>query len=243
MPPWPASCSPTRCPTDWGLGFAGVLALLGLALALVADRAHGARRRWSPAPPRWRRSRCRSSSTSSSPSPRRWPPARCSTRGRRGAPAGPADDGRRGEPDAMSDALAAVRHRRARRSSPCVTRALFLFSRARAERCPAGLQRGLRYAPLAALAAVVGARGAGDAGPAVAGTWQDARLVRRAGRRAATTSGAAACSAPSSSAWRCCSRCASDWAGSVRVARPHRVQWRRRPRPLPALLPLTPPRP
>ncbi|MCK7493636.1 MAG: AzlC family ABC transporter permease [Comamonadaceae bacterium] len=32
-----ASCSPTRVPTHWGIGFAGTLALLGLAL-LAADR-------------------------------------------------------------------------------------------------------------------------------------------------------------------------------------------------------------
>ncbi len=48
-----------RCPAQWGLGFAGTLALLGLACSLLSDRATWRGRRWWPAAPRWRPMRCR----------------------------------------------------------------------------------------------------------------------------------------------------------------------------------------
>ena len=59
-----------RVPTDWGLGFAGVLALLGITYSTAFGRTAGSRRASPRARPS-RRSACRSGSTSSS----RLPPA------------------------------------------------------------------------------------------------------------------------------------------------------------------------
>ena len=94
-----------------------------------------------------------------------------------------------------------------------ITRSFFFIS-ARPWQLPHWAQRGLQYAPIAALAAVVIPE-VGVAQGQLITTWPGAR-----------SSGGAACSSPSWRACACTCRCTSAWAGSPRSRslRPRRVR-------------------
>jgi uncharacterized membrane protein len=90
-----------------------------------------------------------------------------------------------------------------------ITRSFFFIS-SKAWSLPHRAQRGLQYAPIAALSAVVVPEVVMAQGHLVA-TWMDARLPPR-------FTGARTCSSPPSPAWRCICRCTWDWVGSGRTA-------------------------
>jgi branched-subunit amino acid transport protein len=92
-----------------------------------------------------------------------------------------------------------------------VTRGFFFLSR-REVPFPAWLRQGLRYAPLAALAAVVVPEIVMQHGQ-VNVTWHDARLYAAAWPARCTFGGDATFWAPSSRAWPCFCRCGWAWAG------------------------------
>ena len=95
-----------------------------------------------------------------------------------------------------------------------ITRAFFMLPE-REIPMPDWLRRGLKYAPLAALTAVIAPEILMVQGQLI-DTLQDARLPATV-CATAYFSGSAAFWAPSWSAWRCICRCTWRWAGELRI--------------------------
>jgi branched-subunit amino acid transport protein len=98
-----------------------------------------------------------------------------------------------------------------------ITRSFFFLSD-KPWTLPAWAQRGLHYAPIAALAAVIVPEMVMTQGHLIA-TWKDARLFAVVAGTPGIT-GATACWAPSWPAWRCTCRCTWAWAGSAQLRAP-----------------------